>query len=270
MISAATQRSLDGLYARYNRRGMIHPDPLEFLWDYPDPRDREIVALVASSLAYGRVAQILKSVRIVLDRMDSPARFLKSSSESALLRTFGGFKHRFTTGEEMAALLYGAKRASERHGSLLACFEAGLSDSDETVLGALSAFVAQLAEPSGGRCGSLLPSPADGSACKRLNLFLRWLVRRDDVDPGGWESVSAARLVVPLDVHIHRICRTLGLTRRNPADMRTALEITQAFRLICPGDPIRYDFSLSRLGIRKDADPEEFFNCCRVAGVARG
>jgi uncharacterized protein (TIGR02757 family) len=270
MISASLKKSLNDLFAQYHRREMIHPDPLEFLWDYPDPRDREIVALVASSLAYGRVAQILKSVRIVLGRMGSPAHFLKRSSESALLRTFGGFKHRFTTGEELAALLYGAKRASERHGSLLACFEAGLSDSDETVLNALSAFVAQLSEPAGDKCGSLLPSPADGSACKRLNLFLRWLVRRDDVDPGGWESVGAARLVVPLDVHIHRICRTLGITRRNAADMRTALEVTKAFRLICPGDPIRYDFSLSRLGIRKDADPDEFFNRCRVAGAARG
>jgi uncharacterized protein (TIGR02757 family) len=265
MVSAALQESLDDLYAQYNRRAMIHPDPLEFLWDYPDPRDREIVALVASALAYGRVAQILKSVRIALDRMGSPARFLKRSSESALRRTFGGFRHRFTTGQEMAALLYGAKRASERHGSLLACFMAGLHDSEETVLSALSAFVSRLSEPSGGECGSLLASPADGSACKRLNLFLRWLVRRDDVDPGGWESVGAARLVIPLDVHIHRICRTLDLTRRNPADMRTALEITRAFRLICPGDPIRYDFSISRLGIRKDADPEEFFASCRVA-----
>jgi len=206
----------------------------------------------------------------VLDRMGPPARFLKRSSESALFRTFCDFQHRFTTGEEMAALLYGAKRASGRHGSLLACFESGLGDSDETVLGVLSAFVAELSEPSGGRCGSLLASPADGSACKRLNLFLRWLVRRDEVDPGGWESVGAARLVIPLDVHIHRICRTLGLTRRNTADMRTALEITRAFRLIWPGDPIRYDFSLSRLGIRKDADPERFFNCCRVAWAAHG
>ena len=270
MISASLKKSLNDLCAQYHRREMIHPDPLEFLWDYPDPRDREIVALVASSLAYGRVAQILKSVRIVLDLMGPPARFLKRSSETTLLRTFSGFKHRFTTGEDLAALLYGAKRASERHGSLLACFESGLTDSDETVLNALSAFVAQLSEPSGDRCGSLLPSPADGSACKRLNLFLRWLVRRDGVDPGGWESGGAARLVVPLDVHIHRICRTLGLTRRNAADMRTALEITQAFRLICPGDPIRYDFSLSRLGIRKDADPDEFFNSCRVAGAPRG
>jgi uncharacterized protein (TIGR02757 family) len=270
MVSAALKESLDDLYARYNRRSMIQPDPLQFLWNYPDPRDREIVALIASSLAYGRVAQILQSVRIALGRVGPPALFLKRSSESALRRTFGGFRHRFTTGEEMAALLYGAKRASERHGSLLACFEAGLRDSEETVLAALSEFVAQLSEPSGGSCGSLLASPADGSACKRLNLFLRWLVRHDAVDPGGWESVGAARLIIPLDVHVHRICRSLGLTRRRSADRRTALEITRAFRLICPGDPIRYDFAISRLGIRKDAAPEEFLDRCRVAGAARG
>jgi uncharacterized protein (TIGR02757 family) len=202
--------------------------------------------------------------------MDSPARFLERSSEAALRRTFADFKHRFTTGEELAALLFGAKRAAGRHGSLLACFQAGLGDSDKTILPALSTFVAELSERSGGACGSLLASPADGSACKRLNLFLRWLVRRDQVDPGGWEAVRAARLILPLDTHLQRICRAIGFTDRNAADLRTALEITDAFRTLSPDDPVRYDFALSRLGIRKDADPEEFFNVCRAAGAARG
>lgn len=266
MIPYTMKRSLDDLYARYNRRDMVHPDPLEFLAAYPDPRDREIVALVASSLAYGRVEQILKSVAVVLDRMDSPARFLGRSSGPTLRRTFRDFKHRFTTGEELAALLIGVRRVTDRHGSLLACFQAGLRDSDPTVLLALSAFVAELSEPSGGACGSLLASPADGSACKRLNLFLRWLVRRDEVDPGGWETVKASRLILPLDTHLYRICRALGFTDRNSADMRTALEITDAFRAVSPDDPVRYDFALSRLGIRKDADPEEFIHSCRRGG----
>ena len=87
---------------------------------------------------------------------------------------------------------------------------------------------------------------------KRLNLFLRWMVRRDDVDPGGWDSVSRGRLVVPLDTHLFRIARTLGFTDRKSADLAAALEITDRFREIAPDDPVRYDFALTRLGIRAD------------------
>ncbi len=95
----------------------------------------------------------------------------------------------------------------------------------------------------------LLPSPGKGSACKRLNLFLRWMVRSDDVDPGGWSGVDAGKLIVPLDTHMHRMGLEVGLTRRKQADMQAALEVTRAFRTIAPEDPVRYDFALTRLGI---------------------
>ena len=243
---------LEELYCRLNRRRYVHPDPLEFLYDYDDPSDREVVALVASSLAYGRVAQILKSVRCVLQRMGSqPFRFLRDASATSLRRDFAGFRHRFNTGEELAALLLGAKGVIERCGSLRGCFTAAMNGDDETVLPALSVFVKELAV---GRCGHLLPDPARRSACKRLNLFLRWMVRSDAVDPGGWEAVSAAKLIVPLDTHMHRTALALGATRRKAADMRTALEITDAFRRIVPDDPVRYDFALTRLGIREEMD----------------
>ncbi len=245
------------LYATYNRREFVHPDPLEVLYNYEDLPDREIVGLVASALAYGGVRQILKSVNSVLDRMDSPYRFLRRASRQSLIETFRDFKHRFTTGEELATMLYGVKHVIEQHGSLQACFSKGLAEDDDTILPALAAFVKEVSAVFEGRPRSLLPSPVAGSACKRLNLFLRWMVRQDEVDPGGWDTIPRSKLIVPVDIHMHRISLKLGLTARKQANLRTACEITSAFRAFDPEDPVRYDFCLTRFGIRDDLDPGE-------------
>lgn len=265
-----TREGLDELYRLYNRRGFVHPDPLECLYGYDDLRDREVAGLIASSLAYGRVAQILKSTACILERMHpSPFAFLQSGSPNSLLSNFAGFKHRFTTGEELASMLWAVKCVIKRHGSLYACFMAYLNNDDDTVLPALSALVRDLQVHGSGKKNSLLPSPDRGSACKRLNLFLRWMVRQDNVDPGGWLMVPMCKLIVPLDTHMHRICLRLGLTRRRQADMRTAIDITSAFRQIIPEDPVRYDFALTRLGIREDADLAGFLRGCGCDRVAR-
>ncbi len=263
MASPELEHLLEENYRALNHREYVHPDPLEFLYNYEDVDDREVVALVASCLAYGNVRQILKSVSTVLECMPCPDRFLRDNSLGSLLGRFGGFKHRFTTGTELATMLYGAKLAIERFGSLYGCFKAGLSADHATVIPALSAFVRELSTPFDGRPRSLLPSPDAGSACKRLNLFLRWMVRRDEVDPGGWDDVSPGRLIVPLDVHMHRMCLRLGFTARKQADLKAAYQITDAFQRMIPEDPVRYDFSLTRLGIRDDMDPETFLVRCR-------
>jgi uncharacterized protein (TIGR02757 family) len=244
-----TTSELDELYRRYNRRKYVHPDPLEFLYRYPGIRDREVAGLIASSLAYGRVAQILKSVEAVLSRMGrSPVRFLQKSSEQQLVKTFHGFKHRFTTDTELVSLLCGVKRVIAEHGSLNSCFVAGLKRADMTILPALAGFTAAL-----GCCGKyLVPVPESGSACKRLNLFLRWMVRKDAVDPGGWKGVPKEKLIVPLDTHMAKIGRALGMTGRRTPDIRMALEITEWFRRREPEDPVKYDFTLTRFGIRSD------------------
>ena len=237
------------LYSRYNHREFVHPDPLEFLYAYDDLRDREIVALIASSLAYGRVQQILKSVSIVLDAIGSPLRYVRTTSGSKMKRQFRDFKHRFTTGDEVADLLFGIGRVVGKHGSLGNCFARGIDRRDKTVKSALGYFTRELTAPVGNKQTSLIPDPRKGSACKRLNLMLRWMVRRDEVDPGGWDQIDTSRLIVPLDIHMHRIAVEHGLTRRKNADMRTALEITDAFARYSAEDPVRYDFALTRPGI---------------------
>ena len=267
MLPQTLEGALEHLYEKYNRREFVHPDPLEFLYDYNDLRDREIVGLIASSLAYGRVFQILKSVSNVLEKMTpSPSRFIEESSMESLVLAFRDFKHRFTTGYELAEMLFGIKRVLSKYGSLHACFRNAYERDSETVTPALARFTEEL---NTGFCGSnsLLPLPEKGSACKRFNLFLRWMVRRDDVDPGGWDDISPSKLVVPLDTHLHRICLALGFTNRKQADMKTAMEITDAFRKIAPHDPVRYDFALTRLGIRKDTDITSFLDKCDTETV---
>jgi len=148
-------------------------------------------------------------------------------------------------------------------------FVAGFASEDETVLPALRKLVSQLHAGSDRRRNSLLPSVCSGGACKRLHLYLRWMVRRDKVDPGGWDGVPAGKLIVPVDTHMHRIALAMGWTRRRRADLRAALEITRAFRAIAPADPVRYDFALTRLGIRQDTDMAAFLGRCGAPAVPR-
>jgi uncharacterized protein (TIGR02757 family) len=129
-----------------------------------------------------------------------------------------------------------------------------LSSKDETTLPALSSFAREINVRACEQYNSLIPQPAKKSACKRLHLFLRWMVRSDEVDPGVWTGVSPAVLIIPLDTHMHRICGLLGMTARTQADMRTAHEITEGFRRVSPEDPVRYDFALTRLGILREEE----------------
>ena len=247
--SKLDRKQLDKLYRLYNKRQLVHPDPLEFLYKYSEALDREVVGIIASSLAYGRVAQILKSVDGILKPMGKhPFRFLQKTDPLRLMNVYKGFKHRFTTDREMVSLLSGVHRVIVKFGSLNRCFVAGLRAEDENVLPALGRFSKELA------CVSkyLIPSPQDGSACKRLNLFLRWMVRQDDVDPGGWRGVSPAKLIIPLDTHMVNISKKLGITARKTANIRMAEEITTAYKTVNFDDPVKYDFALTRFGIRSD------------------
>jgi len=253
IISPDLAPRLEALYREKNRRCYVDPDPLVFLYRYPDPADREIAGLAAASLAYGNVRQIINSVAVVLEVMGkSPSRYVENNRPERFKRDFDGFVHRFATGAHIAALLAGVRRIVSDHGSLMAFFRTACTADAETYLSALGTFAEALRDTTWDDPGHLLPRVEKGSACKRLNLYLRWMVRRDEVDPGGWDALCPSRLIIPLDVHMHRICLELGLTERRQADMKTALEITRAFSGINPDDPVRYDFVLTRRGIRKD------------------
>jgi uncharacterized protein (TIGR02757 family) len=243
----------EGIYSKYNKKEFLSPDPLEFIFKYKSLEDREICGLVASSLAYGRVAQIISSVGIAMPLMGkSPRDFVENAAPSVLRKVFRNFKHRFTDGGQMASLLENAKIAIGKYsglgGALLIFFE----ESNRNYAGALEKFSCLL---NGGseRANYLIPRPSSGSACKRLNLFIKWFVRRDEIDPGGWTGMPSSQLIIPLDTHMWQISAHLGFTSRRQADFKAALEISGAFKKINPSDPCKYDFALTRLGIRNTA-----------------
>jgi uncharacterized protein (TIGR02757 family) len=253
---------LEEIYATYTRPRYISPDPLQFLvpgGTAPGPDagapvgpDREIVGLIASALALGRVGCIIPAVSAVLDRLPNPREFLLFTSETELRKRFEGFVYRFFRAEHLAAFLGGIGRVLAWYGSLENCYAAGCRNTADGAgpdsLGGISFFARELCRASEGRAGMLVSDPGKKSACKRLFLYLRWMIRRDAVDPGVWNQDSS-RLIVPVDTHMLKFGRILGLTERNQPDLKTALEITEGFRRISPEDPVRYDFSLTRLGI---------------------
>ena len=253
---------LERLYARYNRREFIGSDPLQFVYNYSSPADMEIAGFLAAALAYGRVRQIQKSLADLLGRMgDSPNAFVRDFGK-AERKILTGFKHRFTTGQDISDLLQLLKNVFEQDGGIEKHFMLGYNKNDADILPALSRFCDSLKQKyaceHNGRVSRglkyLLTSPTDGSACKRLNLFLRWMVRDDDVDLGLWKSVAKAKLIVPIDVHISRLCGILGFHNRKTVSLSTALEITKSFSGIEPADPVKYDFALTRVGIVEDCD----------------
>jgi uncharacterized protein (TIGR02757 family) len=260
--AAELKDALEELCRLYDRR-FLDSDPVGVVRRFDDPEDREIVALLAAGLAYGRVASIRASLLRLLGILGPhPARFLEAFEPTKDAHRFDGFVHRFTRGRDVALLLHLVRQAKER-GGLESFFLAAEPDPEAPTLGsALDAFGGALFEldaspfVAGGRVPSrdgarwLLPLPAGGSACKRSCLFLRWMVRPDDgIDCGVWRRVSRARLVLPLDTHLVRVVTALRWTTRKSAGWPMAQEATARLRLLDPEDPVRFDFALSRLGI---------------------
>ena len=248
---------LEKLYIKYNKFELIKPDPLQFVYQYKRKKDMEIAGFLASSLAYGRVQQIEKSVTKLLAFMgQSPFEFVKNFSAKDR-KKLKDFKHRFNTGDDISDLFVVLKKAINTKGSLEEFFLSGYNDSDQTILPALSRFCHDLLDMHEKRTHApaqmgfryLLSDPEKKSACKRLNLFLRWMIRNDAVDAGLWTSIPASKLVVPVDVHMGRLCKILGLYDSKTLNLKTAVEITNGFAKIQKDDPVKYDFCLSRIGI---------------------
>ncbi len=239
---------LEEIYASCNRIERLKRDPLAIVRRYSRVADREIAALISSTLAFGSVDLILRACESALEPLgDHPAESLSRMAENEIGDACSGYRYRFVFPKDMKALLLGAKRGLEEHGSLEDLFLAG-DEGGPDIARAAGAFSRELSRLGSGSSGAirmnLLPDPARGSACKRLFLFLRWLVREDDVDPGGWRRVDRARLIVPLDTHMARVCRDrLGFIRSPAANLRSALAATAAFRAYAPDDPVKYDFA---------------------------
>ena len=256
---AVLRPRLELLYAGFNAPGTAE-DPIAFVRRAADPADRDIVAFLSAGLAFGRVASVMASIARLLAVMGPrPADYVRGFDVRRDGAALAGLVHRWTRGPDLAALVLVLQRMLHEAGSLEAFFARGLSAGDEDVAGALESFsrralAVDVASAYEGRAprpgvGYFFPRPSSGSACKRLNLFLRWMVRHDRVDPGGWTAVDPARLVVPLDTHVVRVGRCLRLTRYAAPGWRMAADITRTLRQLDPDDPVKYDFALCHLGM---------------------
>ena len=274
---------LERVYVDCHRRELIDPDPVLVVLRYGSVADREMAGLFCASLALGRARSIADAcTRALLPFGENLSAAVRALGSTGTRGTLGLDRYRFFSGTDMASLLSGIGMIQERCGSLEAAFLAtgGSHPGDcypggsypggtysgagpsASLLGHAEAFVRVLlaaCREAAAALGSKVPlaanlisSPRDGSACKRLMLFFRWMVRCDEIDMGCWPGVYPSELVMPLDTHVHRIALELGLTRRPVADLQAALEVTEALRYFDPADPVRFDFSLARLGIRSD------------------
>jgi len=259
-LTRETLRSgLDAQYSAFDAANAV-ADPINIVRRYSRPDDLEIVAFCAAALAFGRVASVMQSVEALCHVLGpSPARFVRNFEADRHREELRGLVHRWIRGADLMALLVILRHMLETAGSIEGFFADGDDPSSPDVGAALNTFSARaLAIDVGSAYGRLpkrpgvcyfFPRPAAGSACKRLNLFLRWMVRRDQVDFGVWTRVSPARLVIPLDTHVIRLGRCLRLTTYRSPGWKMAADITKSLRQLSPDDPVRYDFSLCHVGM---------------------
>jgi uncharacterized protein (TIGR02757 family) len=272
---------LDDLYAEFN-----HPesafDPIQVVRRYARVEDRELIAFIAAGLAFGRVASVVNSIEAVCA--------LLGPAPAARIRAFDPVRdgapllplvHRWIRGKDLVALLWILRQMLDEAGSLEGFFAKGWSADAPDVSDALESFSTRARALDLKRAYGRVPKtpgvffffsrPSSGGACKRLNLFLRWMVRTDGVDPGGWATPLPAQLVIPLDTHTIRAGACLRLTRRASPGWKMAADITQSLRALDPRDPVRYDFSLCHLSMMgacgyktKQGDSQ-----CPLKGVCR-
>jgi uncharacterized protein (TIGR02757 family) len=253
---------LDRLYADFNYSDSA-TDPIQIVRRYARDDDREVVGFVAASLAFGRVLSVLQSIERVLAVMGpEPAAYLRRFDARHDAAAFSGIVHRWTRSRDIVALLWLMRQMIDRAGSVEGFFLEGYDAAAEDVESAIDSFSARAMaldlKAAYGRAGAgkalgvcyFFPRPSKGSGCKRLNLFLRWMVRRDALDLGVWRRVSPAQLIVPLDTHVIRVGRCLRLTRYASPGWRMARDITASLRALDPDDPVKYDYALCHLGMR--------------------
>lgn len=283
--AAVLKRHLDRQYEQFNDAQSV-ADPIQIVRRFRRSDDLEIVAFCASALAFGRVQSVLQSIEGLLQVMgSSPAAYVRGFDPARDRRTLDHLVHRWTRGIDLAALVWILRQMLDAHGTIEGFFAAGADLSGPTIEAALDAFSRRACALNRtavyGRVRRrpgvdyFFARPSSGGACKRLNLFLRWMVRRDGVDLGVWTRVRPAQLIVPLDTHIIRLGRCLRLTRYDTPGWRMAAEITASLRALDPVDPVRYDFSLCHLGMmnacgygRKQGDTQcPLRGCCRPRRV---
>ena len=257
--SVILRTALDTLYADFNVEHSA-TDPIWIVRRYDRPADREVAGFISAALAFGRVQSVINSIEGMLAVMGpSPAAFVRAFDPARDRRAFDHLVHRWTSGADMAALVWVLHQMIAKRGSIEGYFVEGLAPGAVDVSDALQSFSTRAlaldqkavylrTRPKPG-VAYFFSRPSSGGACKRLNLFLRWMARHDQVDLGVWTGVRPGQLIVPLDTHVIRVGQCLQLTRYKSPGWKMAADITASLRQLDPLDPVKFDFSICHLGM---------------------
>ncbi len=237
-------------------------DPIELVHNYKKTEDVEVAGIIVAALSYGKVSLFKPVAARILELMgNSPAIYLSSLDIERTRKKFStkSIRYRFSRENDILAFLWALSSVLEKFGSLKALFFAGLSEKDDNIGQAIGFAMKELRQtdlaPVYGQNIKppgflhMIPTIDSGGACKRMALYLRWMVREKDIDFGIWKEMGSHRLVIPLDTHIARISRCLGLTARKSRDWKMAVEITKSLKKFSQMDPLKYDFALCHHGI---------------------
>ena len=238
-------------------RTKLEPDPLQFPHLFKGEKDIEVMAFVASVFAYGNVKQIINSLNtFLLIAKNHPYEFISNNSATKNLPT--NFVHRFYSTKDILQLFQLLNLAYDEYGLLKNLFLSGYDSEDENVKNTITKFNHYFLNKARNEFKKLsrgimfmFPLPEKGSACKRMNLFLRWMVRKDELDFGLWSEIPTSKLIIPVDTHVARICKQLNLTKRKIVSWKMAEEITENLKKFDPNDPVKYDFAICHIGMRK-------------------
>jgi len=245
---------LDHKVEVYNQPDFIESDPISIPHQFSRQQDIEITGFIAAVLAWGQRKTIINKCNELFALMDNaPYDFIVNHQESDLKR-FLNFKHRTFNPTDTLYFIHFFQNYYQKHETLEAAFlkGGGLNEEDfikRSLIEFHQLFFKDESAPQ--RTRKHIATPERNSACKRINMFLRWMVRKDDngVDFGIWKQISPSVLICPCDVHVERVARHLGLMQRTKADWKAAEELTQALRNFDPEDPVKYDFALFGLGV---------------------
>ncbi len=283
--TARLKECLEGLYKKFEE-SYLYSDPLGFVHKFNSPKDIEIAGFIAAGLAFGNVRQILK----ILNKIDSILNhkfydFTVNFTTDEGFKVFKGLYYRFIKEKDFIALFYVLSEIIKEHGSIEDFFLEGYDPVSLNLKDAITSFseralnLVDYSNVYGSNSGDakiqyFFTSPKDNSPCKRLNLYLRWMIRNsDNLDFGIWQNISPSQLIIPVDTHIARLSRYIGLTAHKNPSFKMAMEITENLKKLDHFDPVKYDFAITRLGIlelcpkKKDKEKCEkcsIFNVCNL------
>lgn len=249
------KQKLEYHYKAFNSE-RLGPDPLQFPHKFKSAKDIEVMSFIASVFAYGNVKQIINSLNKFLFISDEkPFQFIKTYAYS---KNNPSFKHRFYSEEDTLKLFHLLKLVYDEFGSLKKLFVNDYNKKDRNLKNSISIFSnyflsmckEEFGEVSRG-IKFMFPLPEKGSACKRMNLFLRWMVRKDELDFGLWDEIPSSKLIIPVDTHIAKICKRLKLINRKNVSWEMAEEITENLKKFDANDPVKFDFALCHIGMWK-------------------